>query len=138
MTKLNIKSVPIDKCLVPRDKLRDCVVWLRYGCLAEPSPKLRIWHSKLAICRLLRISTTEVNRILKEEIPAHYIKSLLPTDKKARLNSEMLHSITSRESLNSQRNLTIAERCKAFRDRYPTVNITPYCLRKIYHTNGIK
>ena len=74
-----------------------------------------------------------MNRILKDEIPPHLTPSFLKEDKKSVLTGEQVAYLTSSETMQKQRLLTIAERCKAFNDRYPTVTITPYCLRKVYY-----
>ena len=68
MKTINVKLIKKDKCHVPRDKLRECVIYLRYGKLVSPSNKSNIWYAKQKIGRMLGIPITEVNRILKDEM----------------------------------------------------------------------
>ena len=133
MKTINAKYIKSDKCRVPRSRLVECVFYLRNGEVTDSASSSHIWYSKPKISKILGISTREVNRILKDEIPPHLKPSLLKDDKKSVLTDDQVAYLTSSETMQKQRLLTIAERCKAFNDRYPTVTITPYCLRKVYY-----
>ena len=133
MKTINAKYIKRDKCRVPRSRLVECVLYLRYGEITARTSSSHIWYSKPKISKILGVSTREVNRILNDEIPPYLKPSLLKEDKKSVLTEEQVAYLTSSETMQKQRFLTIAERCKAFTDRYPKVTITPYCLRKVYY-----
>ena len=68
MKTINAKYIKKDKCRVPRDRLVECVKYLRYGQSPAHANLSNIWHSKPKIAKMLGVSNHEVNHILKEEL----------------------------------------------------------------------
>ena len=68
MKTINAKYIKKDKCRVPRDRLVECVFYLRYGQSPAHANLPNIWHSKPNIAKMLGVTTHEVNRILKDEL----------------------------------------------------------------------
>ena len=68
MKTINAKYIKKDKCRVPRERLAQCVFYLRYGQVAAHAKLPNIWHSKPNIAKMLGVSNHEVNRILKDEL----------------------------------------------------------------------
>ena len=68
MKTINAKYIKKDKCRVPRDRLAECVFYLRYGQAPAHANLSNIWHSKPKIAKMLGVSNHEINRILREEL----------------------------------------------------------------------
>ena len=68
MKAVPAKYIKKDKCRVPRDRLAQCVFYLRYGQAPAHANLSNIWYSKPKIAKMLGVSNHEVNHILKEEL----------------------------------------------------------------------
>ena len=68
MKTINAKYIKKDKCRVPRDRLAECVFYLRYGQAPAHANLSNIWQSKPKIAKMLGVSNHEINRILKDEL----------------------------------------------------------------------
>ena len=84
---------------MPRDRLAECVFYLRYGQAPAHANLSNIWYSKPKIAKMLGVSNLEVNRILKDELPQHLKPTLLTDNKKAVLTEEQVTFLTSIETM---------------------------------------
>ena len=56
MKTINTKYIKKDKCRVPRDRLAECVFYLRYGQAPAHANPSYIWHSKPKVAKMLGVS----------------------------------------------------------------------------------